>query len=145
MTPNYFGGESMTPKEFLQQAYYAQQEIEIKLEQIARLQALATRTTKTLKDVPTGKGTSSVIESAIVAISEQTARLADEIKHLVKVNEEVAARIMQVKNPQEQMILKYRYLCFLPWASISYLLKSSERSVFLLHQKALRKFSEVLQ
>ena len=135
----------MTSKEFLQQAYYAQQEINIKLEQIARLQALATRTTTTLKDVPIGKGTSSVIECAIVEMSEQIACLADEIKQLVKVSEEVAARIARVKNLQEQMILKYRYLCFLPWATISNLLKSSERTIFLLHQKALKNFSEVLQ
>ena len=135
----------MTSKEFLQQVYYAQQEINIKLEQIARLQALATRTTTTLKDVPTGKGTSSVIECAIVEVSEQTARLADEIKQLVKVSKEVAARIARVKNLQEQIILEYRYLCFLPWATISYLLNSSERTIFLLHQKALKNFSEVLQ
>ena len=135
----------MTAKEFLQQAYYAHQEVDIKLEQITRLQALATRTTSTLKEMPGEKRACSVVESAVIALEEKTARLADEVKRLIEVNDKIAALIARVENPQERIILKYRYLCFMPWATISFLLKASERKVFLLHSQALKNFSSVLQ
>ena len=133
----------MTAKEFLQQAYYAQQEIDMKLEQITRLQSLATKTTTTLKFLPGGKCASSTVESAVIAIEEKVSLLAVEIQKLISVNEEIAEHISRIENPLERLILKYRYLCFLPWATIAYLLKASERKIFLVHNQALKNFSAV--
>lgn len=135
----------MNPKEFLQQAYYAQREVDIKLEQIIRLQSLATKTTSTLKNVPCGKSLCSVVENAVTSIEEQTTRLANEVKKMLEVIEKISATISLVENPQERIILKYRYLCCLPWATIAFLVKASERNVFLIHNQALKNFSNVLQ
>ena len=135
----------MTAKEFLKQAYYVHQEIEIKLEQISRLQSLATRTTSTLKEMPGASRAVSVVENAVMAIEENTTQLAEELNRLVEVYEKITNRIARMENPQERIILKYRYLCFLPWTTISFLLKSSERKIFLLHNQALKNFSTCLQ
>lgn len=132
----------MTAKEFLQQAYYAQQEIEMNLEQITRLQSLAARTTTVLKSTPVGSAKSnSRIESAVISIQEQANRLADEVTELLKITEKVSAAIAHVKNPVEQKILKYRYLCFFSWKQISLIMKTSQSNIFKLHANALKIFS----
>lgn len=136
----------MTAKEFLQQAYYAQQEVDMKLEQIERLQLLATRTTTTLKVVPNGSPSfNSRIESSVVMIQEKISALTKEISDMMAVNEKVTAAIAHVDNSDERAILEYRYLCFFSWKEIARRLKFSLRQVFLLHNRALKNFSRTLQ
>jgi len=130
----------MTAKEFLQQVYIANKEIDAKLEQIARLQSLATRTTSAIKGVPSGdSATNSRIENSIVLIHEKTAQLSAELTRLLQVSEKVAVTIAAVRNDKERMILEYRYLCFFSWENISKMINVSLSSVFKLHNKALKK------
>lgn len=133
----------MTAKEFLQQVYFAQREIEIKLEQIERLQSLATRTTSTIKNVPNGGNISdSKIERSVVNIQEKISTLAEEVSRLLEVNDTVAKAISHVKSSDERAILKYRYLCFLSWQQISLLMKTGTRQIFRIHNLALKNFSQ---
>lgn len=132
----------MTTKEFLQQAYIAHKEVGIKLEQIETLQALATRTTTVIKDVPTGRPIpSSRVESAVVLIYEQIDRLEDEVSRLIEVTKKIAATIAAVKNPIERTILEYRYLCFTPWGTIAQRMNLSVNRIFRIHNRALKNFS----
>lgn len=131
----------MTAKEFLQQAYYAQQEVEFKLEEIARLECLATRTTATLKSTPSGSNAAtSKIETAVAKMEDQRTRLAEEVTELLKITEEVADAINKVQNYAEKQILKYRYLRFYDWKQISILMKMSSRQLYRLHSQALENF-----
>lgn len=131
----------MTAKEFLQQAYYAQQEVEFKLEEIARLESLATRTTATLKSTPSGSNAAtSKIETAVAKMEDQRTRLAEEVTELLKITEEVADAINKVQNYAEKQILKYRYLRFYDWKQISILMKMSSRQLYRLHSQALENF-----
>lgn len=131
----------MTAKEFLQQAYFAQQEVDFKLEEMTRLQSLATRTTSTLKNTPSGTNTTiSKIENALAKIDEQRNRLAEEITELLKITEEVSDAIAKVKDFDERQILKYRYLRFYSWQQISILMKTSLRQIYRLHNQALENF-----
>lgn len=131
----------MTAKEFLQQAYYAQQEVEFKLEEIARLESLATRTTATLKSTPSGSNAAtSKIETAVAKMEEQRNRLAEEVTELLKITDEVADAINKVQNYAEKQILKYRYLRFYDWKQISILMKMSSRQLYRLHSQALENF-----
>lgn len=130
----------MTAKEFLQQVYIANKEIDAKLEQIAHLQSLATRTTSAIKGVPSGdSATNSRIENSIVLIHEKTAQLSEELTRLLQVSENVAVTIAAVRNAKERMILEYRYLCFFSWENISKMINVSLSSVFKLHNRALKK------
>lgn len=134
----------MTAKEFLQQAYFAQQEVDLKLEQIARLESLATRTTSTIKFAPNSSDTAnSKIEKAVIEMQGQKERLADEVTELLKIMDRVSTAIAKIKNPSEKRILKYRYLCFLSWNQISVLTKMSTSNIFKLHNLALQNFSFV--
>ena len=135
----------MTAKEYLQQAYIAHGELEIKLEQINRLQALATRTTTTLKSTPCGSSVSgSKIESAVIRIQEEMDWLAGEVQDLLAIQENVSTAIKHVENFAERKILEYRYLCFFSWQQISLLMKISRRQLYRLHTQALENFSLVL-
>lgn len=133
----------MTDKEFLQQVFIAYQEVDSKLEQIARLQSLATRTTTIIHDTPCGNGTSlsSRVEQAIIAIQGQTEFLADEINHLLDVRRDVADAIANVNDPTERRVLEYRYLAFKSWKEISHAMKAGLRHVYKLHERALKNFS----
>ena len=135
----------MTAKEFLQQVFIAYQEADSKLEQIARLQSLATRTTTVLRSTPCGNGTSltSRVEQAIIAVEGQSDKLAAELKHFMQVRDEVADAIAKVPDDGERRILEYRYLAFLTWKEISHSMKSGLRTVYRLHDKALKNFEIV--
>ena len=134
----------MTAKEFLQQAWIAYGEIDIKLERINRLQALATRTTTTLRSTPCGSSVSgSKIESAVTMIQEEMDQLAGEIQNLLAINKQVQEAINAIKNPTEKRILEYRYLCFFSWKQICMLIKTGKSNVFKLHDKALKNFPAV--
>lgn len=131
----------MTGKEFLQQVYLAHHEIELCLEEISKLQSLATRTTTVIKGVPNGGQTVvSKIENSITQMDTKAADLAEKIKILVEVMDKVWAAISQVENSNERIILKYRYLCFFSWQQISFLMKISLRQIYRLHNDALENF-----
>ena len=129
----------MTAKDFLSQAFIAHQEIEARLEEIARLQSVATRTTSTLKATPSvSNAATSKIETVISEMQEKENRLANEIAELMKITDKVSEAVSKIKNPVEKRILKYRYVCFFSWKQISLLMKMSNSHLFRLHADALK-------
>lgn len=135
----------MTEREFLQQVFNAYKDVNSKLEQMARLQSLATRTTTVMHSTPCGSRTalSSRIEQAILAMEGQSEHLADEIQKLLDVRREVADAIALVADPSERRILEYRYLAFLSWKEISHAMKMGLRTVYRLHERAVKNFAAV--
>ena len=132
----------MTAKEFLQQVYFAQQEVEMKLEQIERLQSLATRITTRFKSTPSGSNSiDSRIEISVAEIQEQINRLSEEVTKLLSVSKEVQATIAQVEKVISRRILEYRYLSFFTWKQIAIMMRTSLRHVYKLHKEALENFS----
>lgn len=135
----------MTAKEFLQQVFIAYQAADCKLEQMARLQSMATRTTTVIHSTPCGNGSAlfSRIENAVASIQGQSEQLADEITHLLQVRSEVSAVVAKVANSAERRVLEYRYLCFYSWKEISHAMKIGIRTIYRLHEKALKDFAAV--
>lgn len=135
----------MTAKDFLQQAYIAHREVELKLEEIEKLRALSTRTTSKISSVPIhGSVNGSRLENAVALIEEQADRLAEEVLELLEINKSVATAIAQVKAPAERAVLEYRYLCFFSWQQISALMKTSLSNVYKIHSVALKNFSSTV-
>lgn len=133
----------MTPKEFLQQAFVAHKEIEIRLEQITNLQTLATQTTTVIKTVPGGSNIfKSRVETAVILIQEHAAHLADEVTRLIEITKKISSAIALVPNANERAILEYRYLCFFSWQQISALMKTSVENLFKIHRRAIKNFRE---
>lgn len=136
----------MTEKEFLQQVFIAYKEVDSKLEQMHRLQALATRTTTVIRGTPCGgSALFSRVESAVLSLQAQSEFLADEINHLLDVSQQVADEIAKVDNHNERIVLEQRYLAFRSWKEISHSMKIGLRTVFRLHDKALKNFAAVSQ
>lgn len=132
----------MTTKEFLQQAIITHQVVESRIEQIARLQALATRTTTVVKGTPSaGTSAGSVIEERIGEVQKQSALLAEELSHMVDVRNEVAEAIARVKNPDERCLLELRYLCHYSWEQVAKIFACTERAAFYLHERAVKNLS----
>lgn len=132
----------VTTKEFLQQAIITHQLVESRIEQIARLQSLATRTTTAVKGTPSaGTSAGSVIEERIGEVQEQSALLAEELSRMVDVRNEVAEAIARVKNPDERCLLELRYLCHYSWKQIAKILSFSVDHVFTLHRQALKNLT----
>ena len=132
----------MTAKEFLQQAYIAHNEVELKLEQIERLRSLSTRTTAKFSDVHVQAScTNSRIENAVALIDEQADRLADEVVSLLEINKTIADAIAKVKNSTERTVLEYRYLCFFSWPQIATIMKTGLSNIYRIHSAALKNFS----
>ena len=133
----------MTAKEFLQQVFEAYKDADSKLEQIDRLQSLATRTTSVIRNTPIGNsnGLSSRIEQAICAVAGQNEKLSEEIERLLNVRCEVADAIAKISNPSERRILEYRYLAFMSWREISQAMKTGLRTIYRLLDCALKNFA----
>lgn len=132
----------MTQKEFLQQAFVAHKEIEVRLEQISALQALATQTTTIIRHAPGGSNIfKSRVETAVIQIQEHMTHLADEVARLIEVTKQISSAIALVPNANERAILEYRYLCFFSWQQISALMKTSARQIFRFHRSALKFLS----
>ena len=131
----------MTPKEFLQQAFIAHREIEIRLEQITKLQSLAAKTTTVINPAAVRSNSpESKIENAVILIQEYMTKLAAEITRLVEVTGEITGAIDNVVNVDERAVLEYRYLCFYSWQEISLKMNTSVDNVWKLHRRAMKNF-----
>ena len=134
----------MTQKEFLQQAFVAHKEIEVRLEQITTLQALATQTTTVIKTAPGGSNLfRSRVENAVILIQEHTAHLAEEVTRLIEVTKKISSAIALIPNANERAILEYRYLCFFSWQQISAVMKTGVSNVWKIHRRAVKNFRGV--
>ena len=134
----------MTQKEFLQQAFVAHKEIEVRLEQITTLQALATQTTTIIRHAPGGSNVfRSRVETAVIQIQEHMTHLADEVARLIEVTKKISSAIELVPNANERAILEYRYLCFFSWQQISALMKTGVSNVWKIHRRAIKNFRGV--
>ena len=134
----------MTEKEFLQQAFVAHKEIEIKLERITKLRALATQTTTAISPAPGGSNIfKSRVEESVIRIQEYISLLSDEVAHLIEVTKQISSAIALVPNVNERAILEYRYLCFFSWQQISAVMKTSVSNVWKIHRRAVKNFRGV--
>ena len=129
----------MNAKEYLKQAFYLDKRINSKLEQVESLNALATKATSTLSDMPKSpsRGTSK-LEDTIVKIVDLQEEINRDIDKLVDLKAEMVGTIKQIQNKELQVILEKRYLCFESWEKIAVEMNYSIQHIFRLHSKALK-------
>lgn len=131
----------MTSKEYLEQAFQLDQRINSKLEQVMSLRALAMKATATINDMP-GAATPNVhkMSDVVCKIIDLEAEINAEIDTLVDLKREITAAIRLVEDPELQLILELRYLCFRSWKDIATDTRCSIRTVYRLHDQALENF-----
>ena len=130
----------MTAKEYLSQAFHIDQRIGSKLSQVMRLREAATSCTATLSDMPRPDSPSHErMADTICKIVDLEREINKDIDRLVDLKAEARRAINAVSDPDQQLILELRYLCYKPWLEIAEAMGYSEAGVYKLHGKALRK------
>lgn len=129
----------MNAKEYLKQAFYLDKRINSKLEQVESLNALATKATFTLSDMPKSpnRGTSK-LEDTIVKIIDLQEEINRDIDKLVDLKKEIVRTIKKIEDKELQVVLEKRYLCFESWEKIAVEMNYSIQHIFRLHIKALK-------
>lgn len=127
----------MTAKEYLSQAFRLDERINSKIQQLESLNALATKSTSTLSDMPKSPNRSSRMEDAIVKIVDLQDEINKDIDSLVELKAEIMRAIKAVDNIEYRTIFEKRYLCFLTWKQIAVDLDYNVRHLYRLHGEAL--------
>ena len=130
----------MTAKEYLSQAFHIDQRISSKLSQVMRLREAATNCTATLTDMPRPDSPSrQQMADTICKIVDLEREINEDIDRLVDLKAEARRAINAVSDPDQQLILELRYLCYKPWNEIMTELGYSEPTSYRLHGEALKK------
>lgn len=130
----------MTAKEYLSQAFHIDQRISSKLSQVMRLREAATNCTATLTDMPRPDSPSrQQMADTICKIVDLEREINEDIDRLVDLKAEARRTINAVSDPDQQLILELRYLCYKPWSEIMTELGYSEPTIYRLHGEALKK------
>ena len=129
----------MNAKEYLSQVMHIDQRINSKLEQVVKLRESATKATATLSDMPRPDSHSmQTMENTICKIVDLEREINADIDALVDLKTQARRVIGQLKNPDQQLVLELRYLCYRPWTDIMEELGISETSVYRIHGEALK-------
>lgn len=130
----------MNAKEYLSQAMHIDQRINSKLEQVTRLRENAANCTATLSDMPRPDSPNKQrMEETICKIVDLEHEINADIDRLVDLKAEARKAINAVTDPDQQLILELRYLCYKPWNEIMTELGYSEPTIYRLHGEALKK------
>ena len=136
----------MIPKNFLQQAFYLDQRINSKIEQIATLNSLARKATSTLSDMPKAPGrNTSRLEDIIVKIVMLQEEINNDIDSLVDIKIRITEMINDMEDKEQQMVLEKRYLNFSSFEQIAVDLNFSIQHVFRIHKQALSEIEPVIK
>lgn len=129
----------MSAKEYLSQAMYIDQRINSKLEQVMTLRESATKVTQVMSDMPRSSSPNlQQMENTIVKIVDLEREINRDIDRLVDLKAKVRTLIAALDNPEQQLILELRYLCFKQWSAIMKEMGISETSVYRIHGEALK-------
>lgn len=136
----------MTAKEYLAQAGRLDHRINAKLDMLASLRDMATRTTGVMsEDIVSHTRNVHSLQDVIAKIIDTQEEINAEIDRLVDLKREVTEVIRQVRDPSCQVVLEYRYICYRSWEEIADEMKLNVRSVYRIHGQALREVDAVLQ
>ena len=135
----------MKAKEYLNRAYRIDCRINNKLEQLARLRALATKSTQAFGGEPVSHTRNvTSLEDIIARIIEREQELDEQVDALVAVKEEIQKTIDLVADPDCRVLLEMRYLCMKPWQDIGVKMELGRTQTYNLHMKALVMVETVL-
>lgn len=129
----------MNAKEYLSQAMHIDQRINSKLEQVMKLREAATKATATLSDMPRPDSPNiQAMESTICKIVDLEREINEDVDRLVDLKAEARRVIQQITEPDQQLVLELRYLCYKPWTEIMSEIGYSEATLYRLHGEALK-------
>lgn len=135
----------MNAKEYLSQARFLDLQIASKLEQIQRMNELATRTTAVYSDMPTsGSKDNAKMAKTVEKMVDLEKEIDGDIDRLIDLKKEITDTITQVQNQEYQCILQRRYLNFEKWEQIAVEMALDLRWVYRRHGMALAEVQKIL-
>ena len=113
------GSAGMTAREYLSQAYYLDQRINSKIEQVESLNDLARKAGCAISGMPRNPDRAvSSMANAVERIVDLQAEINADIDRMVGLKTEIMKVIRQVDDPEFQTLLEKRYLNFHTWGQI---------------------------
>ena len=135
----------MDAREYLNQGYKLDQRINSKLEALSNLNDLSTKCTATYSDMPRNPNRgSSRTEDTIVKIIDLEHSINDDIDRLVDLKRDIIKLIGAVKEPELQMLLELRYVCYKTWEQVAVEMYYSIQHIHRLHDKAIAEIDKLL-
>lgn len=137
----------MNAKEYLQQAMKLDRLIKSKLEQLERLESLATSAPQPFgEDGASAHDDSrgSKLENQVITIVDLKEQTRKQTERLVAMRTEISSTINSVNNLTVQFILEERYLNYKSWDVIADQTGFSKDYLYKLHSEGLRLIQSVL-
>lgn len=130
----------MTPKEYLHQAYRLDHRINSDIEELNRLREMSVSISspQLTERVQTSRSTEAPFVRSIYRIMELEEKINAEIDLYVELKSEIRGVIEKIDNPDEQMVLRYRYIHNMTWEQIGDELHADRTTVYRWHNMALR-------
>lgn len=136
----------MTAKDYLSQAFYLNQRINSKLEQLSALKELATRCTSVISGMPRNPNSANDrMADAVVKIVDMEAEINRDIDELVELKRDMMSVIKSVDNPKYRMLLELRHLCFKTWQQIAEDMGYSIQHIYRLRNRAYEKIDDIFK
>lgn len=134
----------MTAKEYLQQAHHLDAIIHYRLREIDYWKNMASSVSGVNYDgMPhsSNRPTEAPFVRCLEKIDEIQRSVEEKIAQLISLRDEINSRIDMLKNHEEQILLRYRYIDGCTWEEIERMMNVSERTAFRIHGNALAHFS----
>ena len=134
----------MTAKEYLQQAHHLDAIIHYRLREIDYWKDMASSVSGVNYDgMPhsPNRPTEAPFVRCLEKIDEIQRSVEEKIAQLISLRDEINSRIDMLKNHEEQILLRYRYIDGCTWEEIERMMNVSERTAFRIHGSALSHFS----
>ena len=131
-------GSHMTAKEYLSQVYQIERKIDSMVQEMQHLRTLVSNADQVLTDMPRSHNVKR-FEDIVVDIVDFENEIAADKEKLAILKREIADAITRIDNRTYKLLLELRYLRYLNWKEISFVLEYDLHYVYKLHNKALQK------
>lgn len=136
----------MTAKQFLQQAYRLNEKIEShtrELEQLRRLSLSLPKMDMSKDIVSCSKKQDASYVEIIEKIVELENQITAEIDDYVDFKTQIHNAINSVEKPNENLVLRYRYIEMMSWDEIAEKMNYSNKQIRRIHYEALKSLKDV--
>ncbi|MCF2544252.1 DUF1492 domain-containing protein [Ligilactobacillus ruminis] len=134
----------MTPQQYLNQAKHLDALINVRLREIDYWKDMSTNISGIKYDaMPKNPNatTDAYFVRCLDKICEIQQDVEKKVRQLIVLRDEISSRIDLLTNPEEQLVLRYRYIDNCTWDEIASMLNASLRTVYRIHGAALQNFS----
>lgn len=140
---NRKGIRKMTAKEFLNQAYCLNKLIQSHQRELSELEEMgAVISSSNFSGMPSGsRNTEAPFVRQVEKKVDLELQIKKEIENLIDLKKKIHDAIDAVRDPNQRLVLRYRYIEFFPWVKIIAEMKDSfysERQIYRFHSEGLK-------